>query len=143
MTQALAASLLAFAVVAPLPVSAAEKVVQLTLDGRPVARSGVVAVSRDGLVYADVIDLVKSFDGLLTLHGDAVVVSIRAKTATLTAGSRTMKINQGSIVMPGQAFKRGGEIFVPLEAFVRNVAGAKVTIDAAQSHADIAVSAAP
>ena len=143
MTHALAALLLAFAVVSPLPAYAAEKIVQLTLDGRPVARSGVIAVLREGIVYADVIDLVKSFDGLLTLHGDAVVVSIRAKTATLTAGSRTMKINQGSIVMPGQAFKRDGEIFVPLEAFVRNVAGAKVTIDADQSHADIAVNATP
>lgn len=143
MTKVLAALWLAFAVVAPLPAYASEKVVRLTLDGRPVARSGVVAVARDGIVYADVIDLVKSFDGLLTLHGDAVVVSIRAKTATLTAGSRTMKINQGSVVMPGQAFKRDGEIFVPLEAFVRSVAGAKVTIDADQSHADIAVNATP
>lgn len=141
MTGALAALSLALAVVASAP--PAERVVRLTLDGRPVDRSGVVAVARDGLVYADVVDLVKSFDGILTFQGNAVVVSVRAKTATFTAGSRTMKINQGSVVMRGQTFKRGGEIFVPLEAFVRRVAGATVEIDPDLTHADISVNTAP
>lgn len=143
MTGALAALSLALAVVAPTPAPPAERVVRLTLDGRPVDRSGVVAVARDGVIYADVVDLVKSFDGLLTFQGNAVVVSVRAKTATFTAGSRTMKINQGSVVMSGQTFKRDGEIFVPLDAFVRRVAGAKVEIDPDQRHADISVNSSP
>lgn len=136
---ALAAALLAFAV----PVLAADRVVKLTLDGRPVDRAGGVAVTRNGVVYADVIDLVKSFDGLLTFQGKAVVVTISAVTATFTAGSRTVKINEGAMTMRGQPFMRNGDLFVPLDAFITSVAQAKVRIDPAQTHADILVNSNP
>ena len=137
---ALAASLLAAA--AP-PVLAADRDVKLTLDGRPVDRAGGVALVRNGVVYADVVPLVKSFDGLLTFQGNAVVVSIGNSVATFTVGSRTAKIDQGSVVMRGPVFKRNGDIYVPLDTFITRLAKAKLAVNPAQTQADITVNASP
>ena len=68
------------------PAFAADRAVKLTLDGRPVDRAGGVALVRNGVVYADVVALVKSFDGLLTFQGNAVVVSIGNSGGTFTVG---------------------------------------------------------
>lgn len=136
---ALAAVLLAFAT----PTSAADKVVTLTLDGRPVDRFGGVALARNGVVYGDVVVLVKSFNGLLTFQGPAVVVTIGPKTARFTPGSRTALINDGALTMRGQTFLVHGDIYVPLETFVTQVAGAKLRVNAARTHADILVNANP
>ncbi len=122
---------------------AADRVVALTLDGRPVDRAGGVAVVRNGVVYADVVDLVKSFDGLVTFQGPTVVVTINGVTARFAAGSRTAAINDGAITMPGQAFMRNGDLFVPLGAFITRVAQAKVRINPARRRADIYVNASP
>ncbi|GAC1576544.1 MAG: hypothetical protein NVS3B7_09490 [Candidatus Elarobacter sp.] len=139
----IAALVLALSFAAPIPAFAAEKMVKLTMDGRPVDRAGGIAVSRGGVVYADLVDLVKSFNGLLTFQGDAVVVTINSRTATFTVGSRTMKLDLGAVVMRGQTFKRNGDVFVPLDAFVTRLAGAKLKVDGAQTRADIAVTAVP
>jgi hypothetical protein len=136
----LGAALLAAA--AP-PAVAADHNVTLTLDGRPVDRIGGVALSRNGVVYADVVPLVKSFNGLLTFQGNAVVVSIGNSVATFTIGSRTAKIDQGSVVMRGPVFKRNGDIYVPLDTFVTRLAKAKLAVNPAQTQADIAVNASP
>ncbi len=125
------------------PAAAADRVVKLTLDGRPVDRAGGVAIARNGVVYANLVDLVKSFDGLLTFQGAGAVVSIGAVTATFTAGSRTAKVGEGAQTMKGQTFLRNGDLFVPLDFFVTQVARAKVTIDPALSKADIRVNANP
>ena len=141
--RVLASLAFALAFTAPLPAFAADKAVTLTLDGRPVDRNGGIAVNRGGVIYADIVDLVKSFNGLLTFQGEAVVVSIGNKTATFTVGSRTMKLDQGSVVMRGATFKRNGDIMVPLDAFITRLAGAKLKVDATQTHADIAVNSNP
>lgn len=125
------------------PAVAGDRVVKLTLDGRPVDRAGGVARLRNGVVYADVVDLVKSFDGLLTFQGNAVEVSIGTTVARFTVGSRTVTIDQGAITMPGQTFKFDGDVYVPLSVFITDVAHAKVRIDASQSHADIFVNSNP
>jgi Copper amine oxidase N-terminal domain len=117
--------------------------VTLTLDGRPVSRNSGVAVARDGVIYADVVDLTRAFNGLLTFHGPATLVTIDGKTATFTAGSRTAQINQGAIMMRGQAFMRNGDLFVPLDFFVTQVAGAKLRVNRALTKADIYVNANP
>jgi copper amine oxidase-like protein len=122
---------------------AADRDVKLTLDGRPVDRAGGVALSRGGVVYADVVPLVKSFNGLLTFQGDAVVVSIGNTVGRFTIGSRTAKIDQGSVTMRGQVFKRNGDIYVPLDTFVTRLAKAKLQVNAAQTQADISVNANP
>jgi len=146
MTRRLAVLTLAAAIgvaVAPSPSLAADRVVALTLDGRPVDRAGGVAVLHNGVVYADVVDLVKAFDGLLTFQGPAVVVTINGVTARFTPKSRTMMVNDGAVTMPGQVFTRNGDIFVPLEPFVTRVAQAKLRVSASRTHADIFVNASP
>jgi len=136
---ALAVSFLA----AAAPGSAADHDVKLTLDGRPVDRAGGVALLRNGVVYADVVPLVKSFDGLLTFQGNAVVVTINGVTGRFTEGSRTALINQGAVAMRGQTFRLNGDWYVPLDTFITRVAKAKVHVNAAQTQADIAVNASP
>ncbi len=145
MTRLLAALLcaLTLALGAGAPASAADKAVRLTLDGRPVDRAGGVALARHGVVYADLVALVKSFNGLLTFQGSGAVVSIDGVTATFTPGSRTAKIGEGAQTMRGQTFVRNGDLFVPLDFFVTQVARAKLTIDPAQTRADIRVNANP
>ena len=141
MTRIVAAALIALALAAPA--LASDSVVHLTLDGRPVDRSGGIAVLHNGVVYADVVDLTKAFDGLLTFHGNAAEITINGITATVTAGSRTMTIQQGSIVMPGPVFRRNGDLYVPLSTFVTRVAKAQVRTDAAHTRADIYVNSNP
>ncbi len=125
------------------PAFAADRDVKLTLDGRPVDRAGGVATLHNGVVYGNVVSLVKSFNGLLTFQGDAVEVSIGTTVARFTAGSRTMKLGEGAETMRGPAFKRNGDFYVPLDAFVTRVANAKLTVDRAQTHADINVNSNP
>src|ERR1700676_4239076 len=97
----LAASLLGAAAPAAL---AADRDVKLTLDGRPVDRAGGVALVRNGVGYADVVPLIKSFDGLLTFPRNAVVMTIQGVTGRFTDGSRTALINDGAVTMRGQTF---------------------------------------
>jgi hypothetical protein len=123
------------------PGLAADRNVKLLLDGRPVDRAGGVAVLHNGVVYADVVPLVKSFDGLLTFQGNSVVVSIHGVTGRFTDGSRTVLINQGAITMRGQTFKVNGDFYVPLDTFVTQIAKAKLHVNPAQTQADIYVNA--
>jgi len=125
------------------PAGASDTTVRLTLDGRPVDRMGGSAVLHAGIVYGDVVDLVKSFDGVLTFQGPALVVTVNGTTATFTAGSRTAKIGLGSIVMRGPAFLRNGDLFVPLETFITRVANAKLRVSPDKMRADIYVNANP
>jgi hypothetical protein len=144
MKRLLAALALGVSLLAPSgSVLAADRAVKLTLDGRPVDRAGGVAVVRNGVVYADVVPLVKSFDGLLTFQGNAVVVTIHGVTGRFTEGSRTALINDGAVTMRGQTFRRNGDWYVPLDTFVRGVAKAQVKVNPAQTQADIVVNASP
>jgi hypothetical protein len=144
MTRFAAAVFLALALAgSSSPAFAADRTVKLTLDGRPVDRAGGVALVRNGVVYADLVDLVKSFNGLLTFQGNAVEVSIGTTVARFTVGSRTVMIDQGAITMPGQTFQLNGDIYVPLATFIEQVAHAKLRVDANKSHADIFVNSNP
>jgi hypothetical protein len=133
--------LLTLTLAAPAP--AADRNVKLTLDGRPVDRAGGIAVLHNGVIYADVVDLVKAFDGLLTFQGPATVVTINGVTARFTLGSRTATIGDGAITMPGQTFRRNGDVYVPLEIFITRVANAKVKTSPDRTRADILVNANP
>lgn len=140
MKKMLTALAIGIALLAPtMSALAADRDVKLTLDGRLVDRAGGVALVRNGVVYADVVPLVKSFDGLLTFQGNAVVVSIHGVTGRFTDGSRTALINDGAVTMRGQTFKRNGDWYVPLVTFITQVAKAKVRVNAAQTQADIVV----
>jgi hypothetical protein len=144
MTRLAAAFILALAFAGSTsPAFAADRAVKLTLDGRPVDRAGGVALVRGGVVYADLVDLVKSFNGLLTFQGTAVEVSIGTTVARFTIGSRTVMIDEGAVTMPGQTFQLNGDIYVPLGTFVTQVAHAKLRVDPTKSHADIYVNSNP
>jgi hypothetical protein len=138
LTTALALTL---TLLAAVPGLAADRDVKLTLDGRPVDRAGGIAMLRNGVIYADVVPLVKSFDGLLTFQGNAVVVSIHGVTGRFTTGSRTALINQGAVTMRGPTLKVNGDFYVPLDTFITRVALAKVRVNPAQTQADIYVNA--
>ncbi len=131
LTLALAASL--------APAQAADTTVALTLDGRPVDTRGPSAIRHGGVVYGNVVNLVKSFDGLLTFQGNAVVVTIHGVTGRFTEGSRTALINDGAVTMPGRTFRSNGDLYVPLDTFITRVAKAKLRLNAAQTQADIVV----
>ena len=140
MKRLLTALALGIALLVPgISAAAADREVKLTLDGRPVDRAGGVAVVRNGVVYADVVPLVKSFDGLLTFQGNAVVVTIHGITGRFTDGSRTALINEGAVTMRGQTFKRNGDWYVPLDTFITQIAKAKVHVNPAKTQADISV----
>ncbi len=144
MKTLLTALALGLALLAPSgPALAADHDVKLTLDGRLVDRAGGVAVAHNGVVYANVVPLVKTFDGLLTFQGNAVVVTIHGVTGRFTDGSRTALINDGAVTMRGQTFKRNGDWYVPLDTFITQVAKAKLRMNAAQTQADISVNANP
>lgn len=144
MKRLLAGLALAAALAAPnAPAFAADRQVKLTLDGRPVDRAGGVAVLHNGVVYADVVPLVKSFDGLLTFQGSAVVVTINGITGRFTTGSRTALIADGAVTMRGQTFMLNGDMYVPLDTFVTQIAKAKVRVNPARTQADILVNANP
>jgi hypothetical protein len=123
-------------------VSAGDAVVGLTLDGRPFDLHGGVAVLHQGLVFADAIDLVKCFDGLITLQrSGAATITIGANTGTFTPGLRRATINATDTALPAAPFTRNGELFVPLDAFVSNIAdaGSQVRYSRAGHRADIRV----
>jgi hypothetical protein len=143
MKRLLAALAATVTLLAAAPAFAADRDVKLTLDGRPVDRAGGVAMLHNGVVYADVVPLVKSFDGLLTFQGNAVVVTINGVTGRFTDGSRTVLVNDGAVTMPGQTFKRNGDIYVPLEIFVTRIAKAKLRTNPARTQADIFVNSSP
>jgi hypothetical protein len=122
--------------------SAADSVVELTLDGRPVDRHGGVALLHHGLVFADAIDLTKCFDGFITLlRSGAATVTIGPNTGTFAPGVSTATINQKVVTLPAAPYRVNGDLFVPLEAFVAGVAGDDVHVITSGHRADIRVNA--
>jgi hypothetical protein len=120
--------------------SAADSVVELTLDGRPVDRHAGAAVLHHGLIFADAVDLTRCFDGLITLlRSGAATITIGPNTATFTPGSSRATVNARAIALPAAPFTRNGDLFVPLDAFITSIAGANVRYSNLRHHADIRV----
>jgi opacity protein-like surface antigen len=137
-TIALAASLAMLAT----PAFAADSVVKVTLDGRPIDKhQRSVAILHDGVIFADASDLNASFSGLLT-YGQAnnsVKILIGDRVGVFTVGSRTMVAGGKVVKLSGAPFHYSGDIYVPLGAFVTNVAGATLRTSADKLRADILV----
>ena len=141
-TLALAAALVALAA----PALAADSVVKVTLDGRPIDKQQrSVALLHDGVIFADASDMNASFNGLLTYGKDnkTVKILIGSRVGTFTVGSTTMMAGSKSVKLAGAPFHYSGDIFIPLGAFVTNVAGARLRTSADKSRADILVNANP
>lgn len=122
--------------------ASADSVVDLTLEGRPVDRHLGVAVLHRGFVFADAIDLTKCFDGFITLlRSGAATITIGPNTGTFTPGLPRATVNDAVVPLPGAPFRRNGDLFVPLEAFITSVAAAKVRFNAGRRQADIRIDA--
>jgi hypothetical protein len=120
--------------------AAADSLVELTLEGRPVDRHSGVAILHHGVVFADAIDLTKCFDGLITLvRSGAATITIGPNTGTFTPGSSRATVNNTVVVLPAAPFRRNGDLFVPLEAFSRAIADVNVRVDPIHHRADIRV----
>jgi hypothetical protein len=128
-------------VLALAPALAKDQLVKLTLDGRPVDRVGGIALLHDGLVYADSVDLVKTFDGLVVFAGTSERIEIRGHVGTFTAGMRGATVDQVRVLLPGAPFVRNGDLYVPLEFFITRIASAHVRFT--PGRADIRVNANP
>jgi len=133
---ALAAVLLTLA-----PALAKDHLVKLTMDGRAVDRIGGIALLHDGVVYADSIDLVKTFDGLVTFSGNSLKIEIRSHVGTFTAGKRRATVDGAPVMLPGAPFLRNGDLYVPLDYFIRHIAGARVRFS--PGRADVLVNMNP
>ena len=126
-----------------LPAFAADGVVHLTLDGRPVDKHGGIAVMHGGTVFVDAVDMTKTFNGLISMRtGGSATITIQGSTGAFVPGSTTTVVNGVKARIPAP-FMRGGDLFIPLNFFITRLTRAKVRIDAARRRADILVNASP
>ncbi|MBV8151318.1 MAG: hypothetical protein JOY59_07160 [Candidatus Eremiobacteraeota bacterium] len=135
-------SVLAFAalisICAAAVAQAADRPVVLTLDGRPFARDRSAAVAHGGVLFVDVVDATKAFNGLLLLQTPGRArLETQGKIALFVVGTRRATFNGAPLTLPGAPFRRAGRMYVPL-ATVAKLTGARlVRIDA--GHADLRV----
>jgi hypothetical protein len=139
--KCLFAAVLAAVALTIAPAVAKDQLVQLTLDGRPVDRLGGIALLHDGVIYADSVDLVRTFDGLITFGGSSESIAIRGHVATFTVRMLGATLDNAHVVLPGAPFMRNRDLYVPLQFFITRVARARVRF--APGRADILVNANP
>jgi hypothetical protein len=127
----------------PVAAAAADAPVELTVDGRPVG-SATVALQHNGVVFAEIGSLTRTFQGSLHAQGTSTSVHLPGGYAgTFTAGSAVMHYGGGAYTMKGAAFLHDGKLYVPLNAFVVKLARQRLFVDLSQTHANILVSANP
>ncbi len=115
---------------------AANTTVKLTLDGRPVAASGVVALNHNGVVFADMILLNKTFSGLMSIKGKTYSTVVRGHSVVFTANSQVAVFQGRKLRVPGAPFLLNNSLYVPLAAFARGI-GVQVRIDPSHKNAEI------
>jgi hypothetical protein len=135
------AAALAAVLLTSAPALAKDHLVTLTMDGRPVDRVRGIALLHDGVVYADSIDLVKTFEGLVTFGGNSERIVIKNHIGTFTSGTHNAVVDGKRVVLPGAPFMRAGDLYVPLEFFIARIASARVRF--APGQADIRVNLNP
>lgn len=118
----------------------AEANVALTFDGRPLDRHVGASVVRGGVVYADVVDLTRALDGVLSYPTKtSVEILVNGNVGTFTVGSPTMALNRGRVKIEGAPFVHNRDIYVPVRAFAERIAQHRVTMNATHTRADIHV----
>jgi hypothetical protein len=115
---------------------AANTTVKLTLDGRPVAGNGVVALNHNGVVYADMILLNKTFSGLMSIKGKTYSTVVRGHAVAFTANSPIGVFQGRKVRLPARPFLLNNSLYVPLAAFARGI-GVVVRINPSHTAADI------
>ena len=115
---------------------AANTTVKLTLDGRPVAANGVVALNHNGVVFADMILLNKTFSGLMSIKGKTYSTVVRGHSVVFTANSQVAVFQGRKLRLPAAPFLHNNSLYLPLAAFGRAI-GVPVRIDPSHATADI------
>jgi len=115
---------------------AANTAVTLTLDGRPVAGNGVVALNHNGVVYADMIVLNKTFSGLMSIKGKTYSTIVRGHSVAFTANSPIGVFQARKVRLPARPFLFNNSLYVPLASFARGI-GVVVRINRSHTAAEI------
>lgn len=123
------------------PAFAADRKLSVTLDGRPFSRNGAVALVHDGIAYANVVELVRAYGGVVSLAPGSVRVTVRAHEARFVRGDASASVDRVRRTMPGPAILEGDVLFLPLAFFVTTVADGRVAVDLAAGTANIVVGA--
>ena len=119
--------------------AAADVPVVLTLDGRPVSKRPGMAVRHNGVLFVDVVDLTKVFDGLLVFDGPRTVkIALRGHTATFTVGSPAARIDGKKTKLPAAPLLRNGDIYIPMSVMVGPRTGIGLNV-IDPTHADLHV----
>lgn len=125
------------------PAVAADRTLALTIDGRPLSRSGPVALVHDGIAYANAIELVRAYGGIVSIAKGSLRATLRTHTASFARGSSIAIVDGSKLAMPGPALREDGTIYVPLAFFVMKVSGGRVNVDLDAHTARITLAAEP
>lgn len=134
-----AAAILLSIVVVATPAIAASRPLVVTIEGRPISHGASIAVLRHGTAYANLTELVRSYNGIVTTTRGATTVTVRTHQATFVPGSRSVVLDTVAMPLDTPAYLASGSLYVPLVFFVRRVARGRVRVDAARATADISV----
>jgi len=138
MKGALGAVVLSLAVAAPA--AAADRPLVVTIEGRPISSAGTpVAFLHHGIAYASVVELVRSYGGIVTTTAGATTVTLHARTVRFVPESTSVSLDGERLKLATPAFLYGGILYVPLAFFVTRVARGHVKVDAAAATANVSV----
>lgn len=121
----------------------ADRPLSVTIDGRPITRGSSMARIHNGVAYADLTELVRTYNGIVTTTKGATTVTVRTRRATFVPGSSSVILNNRKLQLGDRAFMREGHLYVPLAFFVKRVGGGRVQIDRAMTTANISIAVDP
>ncbi len=133
-------ALLLTATTATLPARAADTSLALMVDGRPISKNPHVAVIHGGVPFVDLVDIVRTFNGLVVIGAGHVGASVGKHEARFARGDATAMVDGTPVAMPAVAFSANGDLFVPLAFFLTElVPGASLRVDRAAGSANVHV----
>lgn len=141
MKRIVATSVLASLLVAPA--LASDRPLSVTIDGRPITRGTSMARIHNGVAYANLTELVRTYNGIVTTTRGATTVTVRTRRATFVPGSSSVVLNDGKLPLRDPAFMDRGALYVPLAFFVKRVGGGRIAIDRGMKTADISIAVDP
>lgn len=121
------------------PALAADRPLTVTIEGRPVTSGSSMARVRDGVAYARLTELVRTYNGIASTTNGATTVTVRSRRATFVPGSGFVVLGGTRMRLAHPAFTDGGVLYVPLAFFVKRVGGGRIAIDPSMSSADISI----
>ncbi len=140
LARIVALALLVSATMLPHATRAADSSLALTIDGRPISKNPHTALIRGGLPFVDLIDIVRTFNGLITIGAGHVGASVGKHEARFAVGDASATIDGAPVAMPAAAFRANGDLFVPLQFFLTElVPSATLRVDRTAGSANVHV----